>query len=302
MRILRSGVCALAVSFMVGPVSADERRPLILHAEISATGATLFVSGAYFGRAPEVKLAGVVLGGVTVNTSGTQLTANMPALPAGSYRLEVDRNNWWERGLAPARFVVTVGAVGRQGAKGEKGDRGEAGAAGVPGNVALAGKACPPGQPLRGFDANGGLVCGLYPPAPPVTCGNGALDAGEEFEPAPGPFATAPVGANSCKYDFSHVTQLFCNGACSVAGQRGCDQADADLLCKLKTGNPASVATTFTIELARDEAGFSCPGFGTPLSNLGGRGVTVSVFYSDSSLLPAHEGGNVVSDVVCTNP
>lgn len=305
MRILRSAVCALAVSSIVSPAFADDRRPVVIHAEISASGATLFVSGSNFGRAPKVKLGGQLLGGVTVNNSGTQLTANMPAFPPGSYRLEVDRNYWWEPSVPSARFTVAVGAIGpkgEQGATGDKGDPGEPGPAGAPGNLALAGHACPPGQPLRGFDAAGNLVCGLYPPPPAVTCGNGTLDAGEEFEPAPGPFATAPVNASSCKYDFSQVKQLFCNGGCSVAGERGCDQADANLLCQLKTGNANSVALSFSVEAALDEPGFSCPGLGTPLSNLGGRGVNVTVSYSDGSLLPVHEGGNVVSNVVCTTP
>ena len=156
-------------------------------------------------------------------------------------------------------------------------------------------------MPLRGFSAAGGLICGL---TEPTTCGNGVLDNGEEFEPAPGPFGSAPVNANSCTFDFSRVTQLFCNGGCSKVGPLGCDQADADLLCKLKTGNAGSVATLWAIENVRDEAGFACPfeGLGTPVSRLSGRGVNVPVFYSESPLLESHGPGHVVTNVVCTTP
>src|SRR6188508_17914 len=97
MRILRSGVCALAVFSMVAGVSADDRRPpVILSAEVAVSGAALFVSGSNFGRAPKVRLNGVLLGGVVVNRSERQLTANMPALPPGTYRLEVERGYKWE--------------------------------------------------------------------------------------------------------------------------------------------------------------------------------------------------------------
>ena len=71
---------------------------------------------------------------------------------------------------------------------------------GMPGHLALAGQTCPPGVPLRGFSASGGLVCGLNEP---TSCGNGVLDSGEEFDPAPGPFGSAPVSANTCRFDFS---------------------------------------------------------------------------------------------------
>jgi len=155
--------------------------------------------------------------------------------------------------------------------------------------------------PLRGFSASGSLVCGL---TEPTTCGNGVLDNGEEFEPAPGPFGSAPVNSNTCKFDFSRVTQLYCDGGCSKVGLLGCDQADADLLCKLKTGNSNSVASSFNVEHVRDEAGFSCPypWYGTQVSHLSSRGVDFPMFYSETSLLESHGIGNSVTNVACTNP
>jgi len=304
MRILRTGEYALATLGLVASVSADSRRPMVVvSAEVSATGTTLFVRGERFGRAPEVRLGGMLLGGVVVNASGTHLTANLPAFQPGSYKLEVTRAYSWQRNDDDvSRLTVAIGAMGPQGetgsmgATGATGPQGEAGPQGVPGSVALAGQVCPAGVPLRGFSASGALVCGL---TPPVTCGNGVLDADEEFEPAPGPFSSAPVNANTCRFDFSRVTQLYCNNGCSVAGPSGCDQADADLLCKLRTGSPTSVASTFSIGLTVAAPGFSCPWYAPQLPNMVGRGVNVPMFYTEDSL-DTHGGGASVTNVVCT--
>jgi collagen triple helix repeat protein len=304
MRILRTGVCSLVVLGLAASVSADSRRPMVVvSAEVSATGTTLFVSGERFGRAPEVRLGGILLGGVVVNASGTHFTANLPALPPGSYKLEVTRAYSWLRNDDDvSRLTVAIGAMGAQGetgsmgATGATGAPGERGPQGVPGSVALAGQVCPVGVPLRGFSATGGLVCGL---TPPVTCGNGVLDADEEFEPSPGPFGLAPVSATTCRFDFSQVTQLYCNNGCSVAGPIGCDQADADLLCKLRTGSPTSIASRFSISPTVAAPGFSCPGYGTQVPNLIGRGVNVSMFYTEDSL-DTHGAGPSVTNVVCT--
>ena len=316
MRIISTSAGALAVVCMAASVSADGRRPLVVvSAEVSATGSTLFVTGSHFGQAPEVKLGGRVLGGVVVTASGTQLTANLPAFPPGSYLLEVSRHysSLWQRddNNDVARLTVAIGAMGPKGEdgskgdtgdvgpQGEKGDKGDPGAPGMPGNLALEGQICPPGVPLRGFSASGSLVCGLTEPS---TCGNGVLDNGEEFDSAPAGFGPGLVNTNTCRFDFSQVHQLFCNRTCSVVGPTGCDQADADLLCKLKTGNPNSTATSFAIELALREGGFSCPGLGTRVQNVNDRGIQVPVYYSPTDLLDSHGDGNSVTNVVCTNP
>ena len=305
MRILRTGVCALVVLGTVASVSADTRRPLVVvSAEVSATGTTLFVTGANFGRTPEVKLGGMLLAGVVVNTAGTQLTANLPALPPGSYKLVVTRPYSWPYDDDISRLTVAIGAIGPKGEtgsmgeKGAPGPQGDRGAPGVPGNLALAGLTCPPGVPLRGFSSTGGLVCGL---TVQTACGNGALDSGEEFDPPPGPFGSVSVNAATCRFDFSQVSQLYCNSSCSRVGPMGCDQADANLLCQLKTGNPNSVASSFSIEQALDAPGFACPlpGLGTQV-NVATRGVQVPVFYSDASLLETHGSGLAVTNVVCT--
>ena len=298
MRNLRSGMCALAVVSLCAGVNADSGpRLVIVSAEVSATGTTLFVSGANFGRSPGVSLGGTPLGGVAVNRAGTQLTAIMPALAPGSYLVQVWRGR--DRGES-AKLSLAVGGMGPKGDTGAKGDKGDPGAPGV---LALAGLMCPPGQLLRGFSSTGALVCeGASPPA--TSCGDGTIQSGEEFDPAPGPFLSAPVSAATCKFDFSNAPQLYCNGTCSYAGAIGCDQGDADVLCKLKTGNPDSVALSFVVGQPLDAPGFSCPspGYGTLVPNTAARGVNLNVYYSDTSILSTHGGGDAVTSVVCTTP
>ena len=101
---------------------------------------------------------------------------------------------------------------------------------------------------------------------------------------------------------FTQAPQLYCNRGCSVVGAGGCDQPDADLFCKLKTGSPLSVATSFSLGMVQDAAGFTCPGIGTQAPNLGGRGIGVAMYYSDESLLSSHGDGQSITNVVCTNP
>lgn len=103
--------------------------------------------------------------------------------------------------------------------------------------------------------------------------------------------------------NFSTINQLYCNGTCSWAGSQDCDQADADIFCKLKTGNPNSVAVEFGVTTALSERGFACPGHGVRNTiNLGPLpqfGVTVDVWYTDDSIRSTHGAGSVVVEPVC---
>jgi hypothetical protein len=151
-----------------------------------------------------------------------------------------------------------------------------------------------------------GAVCDAGTCIIPSSCGDEVLDPDEEFDPPPGPFASAPVDATSCRYDFSNAPQLYCNGTCTYDAPTGCGQGDADLFCQLKTDNPASTATSFTLTTALAQPGFSCPlGLGTSLGTPF-RGVAPpfgrAVHYQDSSILANHGAGAVVTNVVCTNP
>jgi hypothetical protein len=99
------------------------------------------------------------------------------------------------------------------------------------------------------------------------------------------------------------VPQFYCNGACSWAGASDCDQDDADIFCKLRTGNPRSTATSWSRATALPVPGFPCTplGYSTRV-NIVGRGVTVLVSYQDSSILANHGPGNVIVNPVCTTP
>jgi len=132
------------------------------------------------------------------------------------------------------------------------------------------------------------------------TCGDGILDPGEELDPPDSVFSTVDVDPVTCRWDFSEVEQLFCNSGCSWAGAFGCDEADADVFCKLRTGNPLSEAETYTIESARSAPGFPCPS-GYP-SVYTDRGVSGTVYYTDLDLLVTHGTGNVITNPICTDP
>jgi hypothetical protein len=61
-----------------------------------------------------------------------------------------------------------AGLPGATGATGATGPAGPAGPQGIPGITALAGKVCPGDGTVRGFDADGNLICWPMPQAPPV--------------------------------------------------------------------------------------------------------------------------------------
>jgi len=130
------------------------------------------------------------------------------------------------------------------------------------------------------------------------SCGDGVVDTGEEEDPDPG--FTYIWLDSACRWDFSGIPQLYCNGGCTWAGSSDCDQSDADIFCQLLMDNPSSTATSWTSTTALALPGFSCPGGGTVLST--DRGVGVTVYYQDSSILATHGPGNVIAYPVCTDP
>jgi cysteine-rich repeat protein len=145
-----------------------------------------------------------------------------------------------------------------------------------------------------------------------LECGNGVLDLGEDVDPAPGPFPSVPADALTCRYDFSSIAQLYCIDACgNWGGGDGCQQEDADVLCKLRMDNHASTAISFTVGDATAAPGICCPpplledptqAGCVPLGVLDDRGVAVPVSVHETDLLNSHGPGEVVTDVVCTDP
>ncbi len=133
-------------------------------------------------------------------------------------------------------------------------------------------------------------------------CGDDVLDPGEEVDPPPGPYTSAPVDAETCRYDFSGIQQLYCGGACDYGGAPGCDQADADVLCKLITDNPDSEASSYYVESALSEPGFSAVRCGLGDTIEVDRGLDTTVGFQDFSLLATHGDGDVIAWPVCTAP
>lgn len=144
--------------------------------------------------------------------------------------------------------------------------------------------------------AYGGCNPGCAALAP--NCGDAIVQPANEH--CDGATGFASVGCTSCLYDFSAIGQLYCNGTCTWAGGDSCDQADADIYCKLVTADANSVATSFQIVMALDAPGFPCPSYGVNLGALPAFGVNVSVWYQDSSILANHGGGAVVAQVTCS--
>jgi len=140
-------------------------------------------------------------------------------------------------------------------------------------------------------------------------CGDGVVNvlAGEEVDQGKSPSQTVPVDA-SCRYDFTAITQLFCAGACGAwGGGDGCQQEDADALCKLRTGNPGSVATSFTLGVAQDAPGICCPDNITEqscvmLRTFDDRGVANLVWVNDVSLRTALGPGRSITSATCSDP
>ena len=132
------------------------------------------------------------------------------------------------------------------------------------------------------------------------SCGDGVLDEGEEQDPPESIFSTVDVDDLTCRWDFSEVEQLYCNGGCSWAGDLSCDDADADIFCKLRTGNPLSEASSYTVETALSAPGFPCPSGYTDVYT--DRGVSETVYYTDLDILATHGPGEVVTNPVCTDP
>jgi hypothetical protein len=138
-------------------------------------------------------------------------------------------------------------------------------------------------------------------PLPPG-CGDGILQPGEEVDPPVSPFTHLSINPETCRWDFSEVEQLYCYGMCSWDGPFGCDNADADVLCKLIMDNPDSEALTYSVIAPLSEPGFPgvyC-GKGTTIAT--DRGVP-DVSWMDASVAAHHGGGGtVVAFPDCTNP
>jgi hypothetical protein len=134
----------IAVSALTVRAQSASKSPVVTAATVSADQSTLFVDGVNFPKSPIVTLGGIPLGGVQVDAACQRLTALMPALQPGSYKLVIAGGN----GNSSAELAVAVGAVGPAGAvgpTGPPGPAGENGAAGANGADGATGPAGPTG-------------------------------------------------------------------------------------------------------------------------------------------------------------
>jgi cysteine-rich repeat protein len=88
-------------------------------------------------------------------------------------------------------------------------------------------------------------------------CGDGEVQPA--YEHCDGASGMAGVGCDACLFDFATVPQMACNSTCTWGPQAGCGQDDADIFCKLRTGNPSAKAKAgWTTAPPTDLGGFAC--------------------------------------------
>jgi cysteine-rich repeat protein len=140
-------------------------------------------------------------------------------------------------------------------------------------------------------------------------CGDGVVQ--DAYEHCDGATGLMGVDCTECLFDFSSVSQMSCAKTCSWAGASGCGKEDADVFCKLRTGNPGAKAADFKLVAPTDKGGFPCsdpkvffdPDLRKPLGLLTEFGVNKPVYYQESQIAFTHGTAQVIqgSTLVCTN-
>ena len=115
------------------------KKPEITAALVSVDQTVLFVQGANLGAHPSVTLGDVQLGGVAVDASGRQLSANLPVLTPGTYLLTLTTGPWTTEFAVAVDGSQAAGSSGATGPEGPAGPQGPAGPAGPPGATGPAG-------------------------------------------------------------------------------------------------------------------------------------------------------------------
>jgi hypothetical protein len=213
LRPLRAAALA-ALLLSVPSLRADDAAPsqlVVLSAHVDRAAGTLTITGLDFGEATPRVTLGVDDLEVVSHDLGQAVAELPPGFPAGSYLLIVARGSGLPeydvfhvtlpepaaetaeterppraealRGAAgPAGAPGAAGPAGPAGPMGPPGPAGPQGPAGPPAQLELAGRRCPAGSYLAGFDEAGALACEPLP----------AIMIGTEGEPArPAPAGTA---------------------------------------------------------------------------------------------------------------
>ncbi len=173
MRIVKV-VLLVCVAGVSGSAQSGRPQLLIVQAQANVETHLLVIDGRNFTWANDDQVAVTLAGSPlpVLNLASSQIQVMLPeGIAPGDYLLRVSRG---AGAVQNDSFALTLGAVGPQGAKGDKGEPGEQG---PPGNIALAGRTCPAGAFMVGFQANGDLACSTA-----VSCsdddGDGFSDTG----------------------------------------------------------------------------------------------------------------------------
>jgi hypothetical protein len=132
-RSLCAVILALAICSSGSQADAEAGQVPAIHLAIIAarTDATyVHIEGVNFGSSPMVFLGGIPLAGVVVAGAGTQITAQLPAFPPGTYLLHVSAG---VRASQNGTFNLTIGAAGPAGPPGADGKDGVNGLNGTDG-------------------------------------------------------------------------------------------------------------------------------------------------------------------------
>ena len=173
-------ITIVLTTMAVARAQANARQPEITATLVSTDQTILFVNGVNFGAHPIVTLAETQLAGVSVDGSGRQLVAQLPAVLPGTYLVRVSNEQF------AATFAVTVGEVGPRGPVGLSGPAGPAGTAGPTGATGPAGPAGPLGADGAVGPAGPAGPAGAIGPAGPA----GSAGAAGAIGPA-GPAGSA---------------------------------------------------------------------------------------------------------------
>src|ERR1051325_2044235 len=88
-RRTAAAICVVLMASTIRVAAQGNEKPVITSASVSFDQTTLFVEGEYFTSRPVVALGNVVLNGVAVDAANRHMPALLPALPAGTYLLQV---------------------------------------------------------------------------------------------------------------------------------------------------------------------------------------------------------------------
>lgn len=167
------------------------------------------------------------------------------------------------------------------------------------GNTCVA-QVCAPGSTTACSIANGTArqTCdslgSAYGACTLVSCNSGYTQSGNA--------CVQSQGSGNPRVPWPDAPQLYCNGGCTWDAVSHCGQGDADIFCRLKTGNAASRATSYTTGVALPVGGFTC-GSGVNLGSYPQFGVMLfgasNVYGQSTSILANHGAGTVITSVTC---